>query len=123
MKELAAAIPLPTEPSKGTIINPLLDINVGQTNPLFFLQKFLPMLVTLVLVVVSVVFLFILLSGGIAWMTAGGDKVQVEAARSRITNALIGLFIVFAVFALVTLVEGLFGIKILTIDISKIIIP
>mgnify|MGYP001565069885 FL=1 len=87
-----------------------------------FAAQFLPRLITLVLVVAGVVFLFVLLLGGISWMTAGGDKTQVEAARSRVTNAIIGLFIVFVAFALATLVEGLFGVNILTLDIGKLIL-
>ncbi len=48
--------------------------------------------------------------GGYNWLTAGGDKAQVEAARSRITNALIGLTIVASSFAIYKLVDSFFGI-------------
>jgi len=68
--------------------------------------------ISLVLVVVSVVFFFILVIGGLKWITSGGDEKKVAAARSQITNALIGLAIVFASWAIMTLIGKLFGITI-----------
>ena len=51
--------------------------------------------------------------GGIQWITAGGDKANLEAARGRISNALVGLAIVAAAFAVMLLVEFVFGFTIL----------
>lgn len=42
-----------------------------------------------------------------------GDQKNVEAARNQITNALIGLAIVFAAFAIMKLIETIFGISLL----------
>lgn len=42
--------------------------------------------------------------GGMQWLTAGGDKQAVEKARQVITNALIGLAIVAASWAVYKLV-------------------
>jgi hypothetical protein len=70
-------------------------------------------LVSLVLIVVAVVFFFILIAGGLKWVMSEGDQKAVESARSQITNALIGLAIVFAAFAVIRLIESLFGVTIL----------
>lgn len=51
-----------------------------------------------------------LIWGGIQWITAGGDKANVEAARSRITNALVGLAIIAAAWALMQIINYLFGV-------------
>ena len=48
--------------------------------------------------------------GGIQWITSGGDKTQYEAARNRITYALVGLAIVAAAWAVMQLVTKFFGI-------------
>lgn len=63
-----------------------------------------------------------LLLGAITWIGSGGDKAAIEGARGRITQALIGIVVLFSVFAIIKLIEGLFGIKILTLDIGPLII-
>jgi len=50
--------------------------------------------------------------GGIEWITSGGDKAGMEAARSRITAAFVGLAIVAAAWAITKLIESFFGITI-----------
>ena len=69
--------------------------------------------ITMVLIVVSLIFFFILVIGGLKWITSGGDEKKVAAARAQITNALIGLVIVFAAWAIMNLIGAIFGIKLL----------
>ncbi|MDD4937920.1 MAG: hypothetical protein PHX34_02770 [Candidatus Shapirobacteria bacterium] len=69
--------------------------------------------ISLVLIVVALVFFFILVFGGLRWVTSGGDEKKVGEARSQITNALIGLAIVFAAWAIMKLIGTVFGIDIL----------
>ena len=71
--------------------------------------------IRLILVIASLVFFFILVIGGIQWITSGGDKAQTEAARGRITAALVGLVIVFAAWAIVQLINVFFGIDIFSL--------
>lgn len=59
-----------------------------------------------------------LVMGGIQWITAGGDKQALEKARTGITNAIMGLVIVAATYALMTLIGKFFG-----IDITALTIP
>jgi len=49
--------------------------------------------------------------GGLTWITAGGDKTKLEKARDQITQAIIGLIIVGATYALASLVAHFFGLK------------
>jgi hypothetical protein len=69
--------------------------------------------ISLVLIVVSLIFFFILVIGGLKWITSGGDEKKVAAARAQITNALIGLVIVFAAWAIMKLIGTVFGVDIL----------
>jgi len=69
--------------------------------------------IRLVLILASLVFFFMLVWGGIQWMMSGGDKNAAEAARSKITNALIGLVIVFSAWAIMALIKSLFGVDIM----------
>src|SRR3989344_6890087 len=70
--------------------------------------------VNLILIVAAVIFFFILVIGGIRWIASGGDKANTEAARNQITAALVGLVIVFAAWAILTLVDTFFGTAILS---------
>lgn len=69
--------------------------------------------ISLVMLVVALVFFFILVLGGLKWVMSGGDEKSVGAAKNQITNALIGLAIVFATFAIMKLIETIFGITLL----------
>jgi len=69
--------------------------------------------ISLVLIVVALVFFFILVFGGLKWVTSGGDEKKVTEARAQLTNALIGLAIVFAAWAIMKLIGTVFGITIL----------
>jgi TRAP-type C4-dicarboxylate transport system permease small subunit len=70
-------------------------------------------LINIVLLIAAVIFFFILVWGGIRWITSGGDKANTEAARNQITAALVGLVIVFAAWAILQLIEAFFGITLL----------
>lgn len=61
------------------------------------------------MVVAAIVFFFMLVLGGIKWIMSGGDKAKTEEARNQITSALIGLVIVFAAWAIISLVSTFFG--------------
>ena len=67
--------------------------------------------ISFVLIVAAVAFFFMLVLGGIKWITSGGDKGKTESARSQITAGLIGLVIVFAAWAILTLIESFFHVN------------
>lgn len=95
------------------IYNPALNPIFKGMGGAMFLGNLISLLITLFLIAGSIVFLFLILLGGIQWMTSGGDKAGVEAARNRITHALIGLLILFSAWAIILLIENFLGIKIL----------
>lgn len=111
--------------SAGTISNPTFKgspLDGLQSSPTAFLVKFIPNAIGLCFVVASIIFLFMMLIGGIQWISSGGDKQGLEAARGKISNALIGMVILFATFAIISLIQTFFGIQILTIDIGPLVI-
>jgi hypothetical protein len=66
------------------------------------------------LLIVSAVLAFLfLIMGGIQWITSGGDKAGMEAARNRITAAIVGLIIVAAAWAVMMLVGQFIGFDLL----------
>jgi len=77
--------------------------------------------IVLVLIVASLVFFFMLVIGGIRWMTAGGDKEKAAGARGQLTSALIGLVIVFVAWATIQLINTLFGIDIFNLTVPSLV--
>lgn len=103
-----------------SINNPALGPGLQGITGVEFFQGFLPALVSLLFIIGVTVFLIMLILGAIQWITSSGDKGQVENARNRVTNALVGLFILLSIFAIVNLIELFFGTDILRFDIGKL---
>lgn len=57
-------------------------------------------------------FIFLII-GGFQYLTSGGDKIQAQAARDRITYAILGLVIVVAAIAIANILGAVFGVNIL----------
>jgi len=105
-----------------TLLAQAQRINIGATQQFSNLNNItitsiISALILLVMIVAALIFFFMLVLGGIKYITSGGDKGQTEAARGQITAALIGLVIVFAAWAIVSLVNAFFGINILQLNI------
>lgn len=97
------------------LTNPAIG-NLGNLSTSEFIQGFLRGLITFGFVVGGIAFLFMLILGGIQWITSGGDKIQAESARRRITNALVGIVVLFSLFAILNFVGCFFGIDFRTIN-------
>jgi hypothetical protein len=52
----------------------------------------------------GIIFLVLMIAGGIMWMTAGGSDAKVQKARSLIVAAVIGLIVVLSAYAITTFV-------------------
>ncbi|MBU2566837.1 hypothetical protein KKG46_04755 [Patescibacteria group bacterium] len=64
------------------------------------------LLINSALSVLGIVLLGYLLYGGFRWMTAGGDSAQVDKAKATLRNAVIGLVIIVASYAIADFVLG-----------------
>ncbi len=63
-------------------------------------------LINIFLGFLGLVFLVLMLYAGFQWMTAGGDEGKVKKAREVITQAIIGLIVVVAAYAISSFVLG-----------------
>jgi len=108
----------------GSITNPVLSDDLQSIlrneGPASFFTKFIPPLIGLGFVVGIIIFFFMFVLGAIQWISSGGDKAALEGARGKISNALVGLIVLFLVFAIVTLIEQFFGTNILTLDLGPL---
>lgn len=69
--------------------------------------------VGVLLILSALLAFFYLILGGIQWITSGGDKANMEAARNKITHAIVGLIIVGAAWAMMILVQNFLGVQII----------
>lgn len=83
------------------IINPVI--------PQFELGTLISNLIAVAIIIAALMTFFYLILGGLQWLTSGGDKAGIEQARSRITSAFIGLFLVMAAWVIMTLTADFFG--------------
>lgn len=70
--------------------------------------------IQIVLSFVGVIFMILIIVGGIIWMTAGGDEGKVKKARQMMTNATIGLAAIliayaFTIFVVKTIIKAVGG--------------
>jgi len=70
------------------------------------------MVVAAIIVSGLAAFAFLVL-GGFQYLTSGGDKIQAQGARDRITYAILGLAIVAAAVAVIQVIGVVFGINLI----------
>lgn len=102
--------------AQNAIENPLLDgLDLTGTE---FISNLISSIISLLFVGGVVIFVLILIIASINWITSGGDKAKAAAAREKMFNAFIGIFILFIIFAIIQIVGLIFNIDLLSIDLS-----
>ncbi|MEN8253602.1 MAG: hypothetical protein ABFQ62_04475 [Patescibacteria group bacterium] len=64
---------------------------------------------TFVMAIGALLVFMYLIWGGIDWITSGGDKTKTEGARNKITAAIIGLIILAAAWAILSIALNFLG--------------
>ncbi|MBI4066977.1 hypothetical protein HY407_01235 [Candidatus Gottesmanbacteria bacterium] len=98
------------DPDKSGVCNPIIPGLCGTSNVGPKFGGLITSLVSVFLIIAAIFALLNLLLGGLGWITSGGDKAGVDAARSRIQNAILGLFIVAISWTIFIFVTGFLGI-------------
>ncbi len=92
------------------IENPALRSGLrGITGEQFF-NKAIPTIVTLLLTCGVFAFLLFFVLGALRWIAAKGDSNELKAAHDQVMNALIGICVMFALFAFLKAVGKITGI-------------
>lgn len=78
------------------------------------IENIFTMIVGFLTIVAGLAFLIYFLVGGLQWLTGGGDKGKVDAAKTQMTNGVIGMIVVVASYAIVWIVGRVLGIPILS---------
>lgn len=108
------------EEYRDSVHNPVLpDILSGMPGATF-LQNLLRTGIGLLFIAGAVIFFIILGSGGIKWLSSSGDKVKLESAQKQVTSGLVGLAILLSVYAIIQLINTLFGIDLLNLTLPTL---
>ncbi len=82
--------------------------SVGQTYDTGWLAGKAGTIIGTILAFIGVLFLILMIYAGLMWMTAGGNEQTVDKSKSLIINAVIGLIIVLAAYAITAFVGNTF---------------
>jgi hypothetical protein len=94
-------------------INPRDEVN-------FTISELITWGINAVIIFAGLLAFIFLVWGGVQWLTSGGDKEKYEAARNRITAAIIGLVIIVAAWAIMNFIASIFGLSLTNLDFGKI---
>jgi hypothetical protein len=94
--------PFDTARNKVSTVGNAAGIGTGQDENT--LLNMIGNIINVILGFLGVILLVYILYAGFLWMTAGGDKSKVETATTMIKNAVIGLVIIVAAYAISTFV-------------------
>lgn len=84
---------------------------VGNTYPSF--AAFLNLLVPVAFVFAGIILLFLLIGGGFAIISSGGNAKSVESGKNQIMGAIIGFVIIFASFWIIQIIQAITGVRII----------
>ena len=90
----------------------------GGNTPTDAPQQFAITMATLwqtLIIVGGLAFLLYFLWGGLQWILAGGDKGNIEEARGKITQGLIGLTVLAASYVIIKFLQSAIGLDLLNI--------
>lgn len=73
------------------------------------ISTFLSNLVVLIYIAAAIILIFMLLWGAWDWLTSGGDKEKLEAARNKLIHAIIGIVLFAVVFAIIQILGQFTG--------------
>lgn len=100
----------------GQGLGPLLDPSklINQPGGAFSqFERIISSTVGVLTISAGIWFIFQIFMGAFQWLAGGGEKQALQNAQKRITNAIVGLFVVVFSYGLISLISGIFGIEIL----------
>jgi hypothetical protein len=92
-----------------TLFQATIPVGENIDAPITDIGEYASGIVTFLLMIGALATFVYLSWGGLNWIMAGGDPDKVSQARERITQALIGLAILAASWAIFTLIDSFLG--------------
>ncbi|MFB6181287.1 MAG: hypothetical protein ABEJ24_00100 [Candidatus Magasanikbacteria bacterium] len=77
------------------------NVATGAEVPNYGVPEVAGLVFNVVMSAVGIIFLILMIYGGITWMTARGDEQQIESARTTVFRAIVGILVVVGSYAIV----------------------
>lgn len=97
------------KPIYAKITNPILPDTVHVDNPKLYFNNVIQSIFTIFFIIAVLYFIWHVIMAGYRLMDARGDAKKLEESQTDLTNAFVGIAIIFSVFALLKLVGTIFG--------------
>ncbi len=94
------------------IVNPVIPPSIGSGGNSIgptATGSIIAAIVGLMYVIGFLTALIYLITGGFYWITSAGEKNNLESARNRITQAIVGLIVIFSTYAVMSLLATFVG--------------
>jgi hypothetical protein len=85
----------------------------GTTNVLTNVETFISNVIGVLTVLGGLFFVFFFVQGAFSWITAGGDSGQIEKARNKMIQGVLGLIVLVASYAIIGLIGAIVGLNLL----------
>jgi hypothetical protein len=97
------------------ITNPAISANfgTGADTPSAALASIIVTIWRAAITLGGLALIVMLIMGALEWITAGGEKAKVQAARDRITQSVIGMMVLAGTVAISVFISGILGINLL----------
>lgn len=106
------------------IQNPSIKSSVGSglggDKDVTVLAVYITNFVKIMFIVGTISLFFMLLLGAFEYVTAGGEKDKVGNSTKRMSNAIIGIILMLSAYAIFRLINTVFGINILNLEVPVI---
>jgi hypothetical protein len=87
-------------------ITPPEAMDIGGSEPAQGLATFIGFGIRVFIIIAGLALLIYLLWGAFDWITSGGEKEKISKAQGKITNAVVGIIIIFVVLVVFNLLAG-----------------
>lgn len=84
------------------------------------ISGFFKVMIMLMIIIGIITAIGYFIIGAYTWMSAAGDKSRLQEAQHRLRDAIVGLLIIFSLFAVLRLLGEVFGIDLLKLPIPTI---
>lgn len=98
------------KPAYAIINNPIIKDTTNVTQPKTYLNNVIQTIITVFFIVAVLYFIWNFVFAGIHMISSNGDPKKFESAQHQLVYALVGLMIVFSVFALLKFIGIVLGI-------------
>ena len=98
-------------PVLAVICNPVLKNCVSSTNPTQYTNNVLSTVVSLFFIVGIIYFFWHLIFAGYHLIGSDGDPKKIETAKNELTYSVLGLIVIFSIFAILKFVGVVLGIQ------------